>query len=72
MQKTGDGEYVAARVGVYNQLAATVWTWYGDGILYPDGTTTPPPDMITRSKDCAYYDEDVRTFYDGIILSYVI
>jgi hypothetical protein len=58
LQETEDGSPLFATAGVYNPLSQTIWTWYGDGIIFPDGTTGIPSDTITTSKTCGYPDKD--------------
>jgi hypothetical protein len=50
-----------------------VWRFFGDGIIYPDGTTNPPPAVaIEKSFDCPFNEDEVKTFEDGVILTYII
>jgi hypothetical protein len=40
-------EFVLKKVGVFNPVSETVWTFYEPGIVYPDGTPTPIQDVFS-------------------------
>jgi hypothetical protein len=45
--------------GYYNPIAATVWTFFEGGIVWPDGTTNVPSDSRTVEHDCPFPDDDI-------------
>jgi hypothetical protein len=52
-------DWMIMTVGSYNPYAAAIWQWYGQGILFNDGTTTPPSDTVAPDTTCGYLDEDI-------------
>jgi hypothetical protein len=60
-------------VGRFSPLAITLFEEYGDGIIFPDGTNTPPSDIrITESYDCPFDESKIETFDNGLMLAYII
>jgi hypothetical protein len=57
---------------LFNRFAETVWTFYDPGVIYPDGTTTPPPDVYNEDFDCPFNEDEAETFDKGLLLGYVI
>jgi hypothetical protein len=57
---------------MYNPYAAALWQYYGDGVLYNDGTPNVPSDSISVKETCGHPDEDIQDFDSGFTIAYVI
>ena len=66
-----DGSLVSVVAGIFNPLAQTVFTYFGDGIIYGDGTTTPPTEFRTSTGDCPFPDEDIQESTIGEAILYM-
>jgi hypothetical protein len=60
------------KVGLFNRFSNIVWRWFEPGIIYPDGTTTPPPAVYSEDFDCPFNENEAETFDQGVLLAYII
>jgi hypothetical protein len=61
------------RVGSYNPLSATLFSFVGDGVLFNDGTNSLPSYQWTIDEpDCAADEDDADDFPSGVMIMYVL
>jgi hypothetical protein len=65
-------EFTVKKVGIFNQFSTTIWKFFEPGILYSDGTPTPPSDIEIEDWDCPFNEDDAETFHNGLMLAYLI
>jgi hypothetical protein len=58
--------------GYYNPIAATVWTFFEGGIVWPDGTNNIPSDSRTVEHDCPFPDDDIQASSNGENIAYIV
>ena len=66
-----DGALSSVLAGIYNPLAQTIFTYYGDGIIYGDGTTAIPTEFRTDTSDCPFAEEDRQDSTIGSTIVYM-
>ena len=66
-----DGAFINQNAGVYNPLAAALYVYYGDGIIWPDGTTNIPPDGKETDDDCPFPDDEIEDSKKGLQIAYM-
>ena len=59
LQENG-GNFVTSTAGTYNPLAQTVFTYYGKGIIYGDGSTEIPSEFRTNNHVCPFDAKDIQ------------
>jgi hypothetical protein len=67
-----DDKYTSVPVGIYSPLGLTQFSYYGDGILFADGTNVPPKESRATDYYCPFDESEAETFDNGIMLIYVI
>jgi hypothetical protein len=53
-------------------LGITQFSYFGDGILFADGTNVPPKESRATDHYCPFNESEADTFRKGIILIYII
>jgi hypothetical protein len=46
--------------------------YFGEGILFADGTNVPPEESRSEDYYCPFDESEAETFEDGIMLAYII
>jgi hypothetical protein len=61
------------RVGSYNPLSATLFSFIGEGVTYNDGTNQVPSNRWTIDEpDCPADEDDADDFQNGVMIMYVV
>jgi hypothetical protein len=61
------------RVGSYNPLSATLFSFINDGVLFNDGSKTIPSVYWSIDEpDCAADEDDADDFPKGVMIMYVV